>query len=596
MLEERARGGTAGGWDAWRRWLARVGRFDREPEAEELRLAAKVGELERAWLRLSDDELRERGARYRRAVRVGTPVGEVAVEMLALLRELARRELGVRASDAQIAAAFAIQSGVLAQLDPGEGKSLACLFAVALAALEGRGAHLLCADPFLARRAALRAAGLFDALELRVAVLEPQLHGGERRKAYSADVLFSAADEIARDALADALADDGEPPLQARLHAAIADDWDALWLEPAGARWVARDPARSGAPPLGAIPRARIPDLYARWGGASSIACGLGPLLDGELERTVIELPPARASGRLDHPDVLFTHAAARDRALVESVARAHVEGRPLLIAAADAQQSAQLAQRLRSASVRCSVLEERPGEVNAAVLERAGAPGAVTLAIRGVDRGIAIPLGRGVAALGGLCVLATSRPGIDLADQPLRGWAGQRGAPGATRFYLSLDDAQTFGPEAAGRLSRRWRDVRHPGAIGGSTASRELGQLLAERERERRAGLAAFAGCTRLLAAQRRIADERRRAAEWVGQRALAVELAWSAHLERSDRLRCELAQRGRGSDRFAEGAARSFAEFLEQSERDAADAEGAALPRCAIPIELEIDPALRA
>jgi preprotein translocase subunit SecA len=592
MREERARGSASGGGIPWRRWLDWANRLSREPEVDELRLAERVGELERAYLRLSDEELRERGARYRRAVRVGTPVGEVAVEMLALLRELARRELGVRASESQIAAAFAAQAGALAQLDPGEGKSLACLFAVALAALEGRGAHLLCADPFLARRAALRAGGLFAALELRIAVLEPELRGGERRKVYAADVVCAAADEIARDALADALTpDDGEAPIQARLHAAIVDDWDALWLEPAGARWVARELARRDRPALGAIPRARIPDLYARWGGASSVAYGLASLLDTEPERPVVELPPARASGRLDHPDVLFTHAAARDRALVASVARAHVDGRPLLIVASDAAQSEALAERLRAESVRCSVLEARPGEVNAAVLERAGAPGAVTLAIRGADRGIAIPLGRGVAALGGLSVLATSRPGIELADQPLRGWAGQRGSPGATRFYLSLDDAQTFGPEATARLSRRWRDLRQPGAIAGIGPIRELGQLLAERERERRAGLAAFAGCTRVLAAQRRIADERRRLAERAGQGTGALEAAWSAHLARTDALRLERAQRGRGSEDFADAAAGSFAEFLAQSRSGAA--EGVSGP---ISIELEIDPALRA
>ena len=403
------------------------------PRRDGLEVALEISELERAHARLSDDELRERGARYRRAVRVGTPVSELRAELLALLRELAHRELGVRASEGQLAAACAAHAGALAELAPGEGKSLACVFAVALAALEGRGAHVLVADPYLARRGALRAAPLLEALELRVAVLEQGPEGAERRKHYAADVVFTTADEIARDALADSLSCAANDCVQSRLHAAIVDDAEALWLEPAGSRWVARDPARAGVPPLAAIARARVPELYASWGGVSSIAGPLAALLAPVLE--VVVIPPLRPSGRLDHPDALFTHAAARDRAIVEATSRAHMEGRPVLLVTDSAAQSAQLAERLRAASVRCSVLEARPGEVNAAVLERAGSPGAVTLAIRGVDRGTAIPLGRGVAALGGLCVIATSRPGIELADQVVRGFAGQRGAPGATRL-----------------------------------------------------------------------------------------------------------------------------------------------------------------
>jgi len=590
MDEALVRRATSGPGNAWSRWL-RWGTWRREvPEPGELALAREVGELERAYSRLSADELRERGARYRRAVRVGSPVSEISVEMLALLRELAHRELGVRASDAQIAAAGAIADGSLAQLAPGEGKSLACIFAAALASLEGRGAHLLLADPYLARRAALRGGALFEALGLSFAVLDPDTPRSERRKRYAADVLFAAADEIARDTLADACSRDDLGPVQPRLHAAVVDDLDALWLEPAGARWVARAGEHGDGPPLGALLRARIPDLYARRGGASSVARPLAELLGAELEGEVLELAAQRPSGRLDHPDVLFTHAPARDRALVESTSRAHVEGRPVLIAVANAAEAARLGERLRAASVRASELEARPGEVNAAVLERAGAPGAVTLAIRGVDRGIAISLGRGVAAQGGLCVIATSRPGLRLADESVRGWAGQRGSPGATRFFLSLDDVATFGPDAGARLSRRWRELREPGPLTEASHTRELAQLLALREREHRAGLQALAAWSRVLESQRRIAAVRRESLR--EEDALhAFDSAWSAHLGRTDALRRELAERGRGADAFGADASASFSEFMAA----ASDRRGEDALPAGRAIELELDPGLR-
>jgi preprotein translocase subunit SecA len=246
---------------------------------------------------------------------------------------------------------------------------------------------------------------------------------------------------------------------------------------------------------------------------------------------------------------------------------------------------------------VRCSVLEPRAGEVNAAVLERAGTQGAVTLAMRGVDRGIAIPLGRGVAALGGLCVIATSRPGTELADQVVRGWAGQRGAPGATRFFLSLDDAETFGSDAAPRLSRRWRELREPGPLADPAHTRELAALLATRERERRAALRALAACSRALESQRRVAAARRESLRANAPGLAALELAWSAHLARTDGIRAQLAGRGRGADGFGAAAAASFEVFLEAVHRAAAAGavpeEGA--PRGPLELALEIDPGLR-
>jgi len=259
-----------------------------------------------------------------------------------------------------------------------------------------------------------------------------------------------------------------------------------------------------------------------------------------------------------------------------------------VLLVAASAAEATQLGERLRAAAVRSSVLEPRPGEVNAAVLERAGSPGAVTLAIRGVDRGIAIPLGRGVAVLGGLCVIASARPGLELADHVVRGWAGQRGSPGATRFFLSLDDAATFGAEAALDLPRRWRDQRQPGAIGDATHQRELRHLLATRERERRVLLRAFAASARLLERQRRIAGARRASLAGDAGALRAFDAAWSEHLGRTDALRRESASRRSGSEEFSAAAVASFERFLR------APREGAST-RGPVRLELELDPAFR-
>jgi preprotein translocase subunit SecA len=212
-----------------------------------------------------------------------------------------------------------------------------------------------------------------------------------------------------------------------------------------------------------------------------------------------------------------------------------------------------------------------------------------VTLAIRGVDRGIAIPLGRGVAAQGGLCVLATGRPGVALADEPVRAWCGQRGSPGSTRFLLSLDDPETFGADAAGWLSRRWREKRQPIAISDAACEREIRHRLAALESERRAALRAFAARSGQTEAQRRIAAARR--AGLRGAARGAIEDAWSAHLGRIDAL---VRAGTREGGAFSAATGSSFEIFLAQTARAESDAREIEPP--ALQLVLEQDPGFTA
>ena len=163
--------------------------------------------------------------------------------------------------------------------------------------------------------------------------------------------------------------------------------------------------------------------------------------------RTVV-VPTHRPMVRTDLPDVVFTHPEAKRAALVAEIARVHAARRPVLVGTASVGESEDLAAALVAAGVRCAVLNARNDEAEAAIVARAGEPGAVTISTNMAGRGTDIRLGgpdetrrAEVAALGGLYVIGTNRHASLRIDQQLRGRAGRQGDPGSSRFFVSLED-----------------------------------------------------------------------------------------------------------------------------------------------------------
>jgi preprotein translocase subunit SecA len=163
--------------------------------------------------------------------------------------------------------------------------------------------------------------------------------------------------------------------------------------------------------------------------------------------RTVV-IPTHRPMVRTDAPDVVFTHQAAKRRALVAEITQVHEVGRPVLVGTASVEESEELARALLAAGVRCGVLNAKNDAAEAAIVARAGAPGAVTISTNMAGRGTDIRLGGAdearrdeVAALGGLYVIGTNRHASLRIDQQLRGRAGRQGDPGSSCFFVSLED-----------------------------------------------------------------------------------------------------------------------------------------------------------
>ncbi len=162
----------------------------------------------------------------------------------------------------------------------------------------------------------------------------------------------------------------------------------------------------------------------------------------------VVVVPTHRPARRIDYPDLWFTHRDAKERAVAGEIQRAHRSGRPVLVGTRSVAESERLARRLESDGVPCTVLNARHDAEEAQIVALAGTLGSVTISTNMAGRGTDIRLGGDdasersrVAALGGLYVIGTNRHESRRIDQQLRGRAGRQGDPGASRFFVSLDD-----------------------------------------------------------------------------------------------------------------------------------------------------------
>ncbi len=199
---------------------------------------------------------------------------------------------------------------------------------------------------------------------------------------------------------------------------------------------------------LGSIPVQHFVRLWPKISGMTATAEPSAIELHEFYGLETVVFPPNRPCIRVDEPDVVFTHRAAKTAALIEEIARVQGTERPVLVGTSSVAESEQLAAALRERHVKCRVLNARHDAREALIVSRAGTPGAVTISTNMAGRGTDIMLGGGdpaararVSALGGLYVIGTNRHESRRVDDQLRGRAGRQGDPGSSRFFVSLED-----------------------------------------------------------------------------------------------------------------------------------------------------------
>ncbi|MCP5519682.1 MAG: prepilin peptidase [Verrucomicrobiales bacterium] len=226
--------------------------------------------------------------------------------------------------------------------------------------------------------------------------------------------------------------------------------------------------------------------LYRRLAGMTGTAREAASELWHIYRLPVLAIPPNKPCLRVQHPDRLFATAEAKWTAITDHVAELHATGRPLLIGTRSVAASEMLAGRLAERGLTCSVLNAVRHAEEATVVAMAGEPGRITIATNMAGRGTDIKLGRGVAALGGLHVIATERHESGRVDRQLFGRAARQGDPGSAQAFVSAEDELL--QRYLHRQGRRWVEtvLRRDTAAG-----RRLGGIafrLAQRSAQRAA------------------------------------------------------------------------------------------------------------
>ena len=189
---------------------------------------------EEAWAKgLSAEDFKKQTETWKKEVKEGRSLDEILPKAYALAREAAYRTIGERHYDVQLMGAATLHEGKIMELKTGEGKTLACVPAAYLNALEGEGVHIVTVNDYLARRDAEWMAPIYEYLGMRVGVITSDMDTSAKRENYSADVTYGTNNEFGFDYLRDNMKASFADKIQAKHHYAIVDEIDSILIDEA---------------------------------------------------------------------------------------------------------------------------------------------------------------------------------------------------------------------------------------------------------------------------------------------------------------------------------------------------------------------------
>ena len=543
-----------------------------ENDKRELRrlgkLADKVIALESQMAALEDADFPVKTEEYKERYAKGESLDSLLPEAFALVREGAKRVLGLFPYKVQIMGGITLHDGNIAEMRTGEGKTLTATMPVYLNALSGDGVHVVTVNEYLASRDAREMGELYNFLGLTVGLNLTGMSSEEKRAAYAADITYSTNSELGFDYLRDNMVVYKSQMVQRPLNYAVVDETDSILIDEARTPLIISGQAEKSTVLYQradmfvkglkeeedytidltsktisltdeGINKAeqtfRLPNLYdvdnsalvhhidqalrANYimlrdidyvvdEGKVKIVDGFtGRIMEGrrysdglhqaieakegvEVENesktmatityqnyfrmyrklsgmtgtakteeeefreiynmNVIAIPTNRPIQRIDGQDLIYPSLRSKFRAVVKDIKQRHEAGQPILVGTVAVETSELLSNMLRAEGIPHEVLNAKNHFKEAEIIMSAGQRGAVTIATNMAGRGTDIKLGKGVKELGGLCVIGTERHESRRIDNQLRGRSGRQGDPGATQFYLSLEDdlMKRFGGE----------------------------------------------------------------------------------------------------------------------------------------------------
>lgn len=155
----------------------------------------------------------------------------------------------------------------------------------------------------------------------------------------------------------------------------------------------------------------------------------------------VVQIPSNRVKQRIDLEDKVFETKEQKYKAMADEVAKRHAKGQPILVGTTSILQSEEVANYLDKKGLSYNLLNAKSVEQEVFLISQAGQLNHITVATNMAGRGTDIKLGEGAHEAGGLFVLGTEKHESRRIDNQLRGRSGRQGDPGASQFFLSLED-----------------------------------------------------------------------------------------------------------------------------------------------------------
>ncbi|QED49587.1 preprotein translocase subunit SecA [Cytobacillus dafuensis] len=197
------------------------------------KIAEQVEALASDMEKLSDEDLRAKTEEFKARYQKGESLDDLLVESFAVVREGARRVLGLYPYPVQIMGGASLHDGNISEMKTGEGKTLTSTMPVYLNALSGKGVHVVTVNEYLASRDANEMGQLYEFLGLTVGLNLNGLNKEEKQAAYAADVTYSTNNELGFDYLRDNMVLYKEQKVQRPLFYAVIDEVDSILIDEA---------------------------------------------------------------------------------------------------------------------------------------------------------------------------------------------------------------------------------------------------------------------------------------------------------------------------------------------------------------------------
>ncbi|GFI29144.1 protein translocase subunit SecA [Lachnospiraceae bacterium] len=210
--------------------------FGTHSERELKRINSMIDKIESyrpAMMEMPDEELKGKTKEFKKRLEEGETLDGILPEAYAVVREAARRTLGMEHYRVQLIGGVILHQGRIAEMKTGEGKTLVSTLPAYLNALEGKGVHVVTVNDYLAHRDAEWMGKVHEFLGLTVGVVLNSMDNDERREAYNCDITYVTNNELGFDYLRDNMVIYKEQLVQRELHYAIIDEVDSVLIDEA---------------------------------------------------------------------------------------------------------------------------------------------------------------------------------------------------------------------------------------------------------------------------------------------------------------------------------------------------------------------------